>query len=168
MNVLYELKFDFTNLAPCLITFVLGLGFTFNRVLAKSKWGENSYKVSENARKAFIFLGVVLLIGSVLLSSGFCMQYFALKSSLDRDDVSEVEGVVEQFHAELEEEHNDEHFVINGVYFEYSEFESRTGYHKSKSYGGVIKGNGQKLKIKYVGIDEGYENNTILYIEEID
>ena len=40
------------------------------------------------------------------------------------------------------------------------------GYHNSKSHGGVITGNGQRLKIGYVYYNEQY-GNIIVYIEEI-
>ena len=62
-----------------------------------------------------------------------------------------------------------EHFDINGIWFEYTDYEIMNGYHKSASHGGLITGNGQYLKIKYV-VNESYgtTGNVILYLAETE
>ena len=62
--------------------------------------------------------------------------------------------------------HGSEHFEINGVYFDYSNFELSNGYNRPACYGGAIQENGQYLIIKYIVDATG--NNIILYIEEIE
>ena len=64
------------------------------------------------------------------------------------------------------EGHDTEHFEINGVLFEYTNFEIVNGYNRPAAYGGIISKNGQYLKIKYITDESG--NNTILYIAEIE
>lgn len=59
--------------------------------------------------------------------------------------------------------HKQESFEVNGVRFEYSDFEVTIGYHNAKSHGGVIKEDGQYLKIGYVNY---WSINHIVYIEE--
>ncbi len=74
-----------------------------------------------------------------------------------------VEGYVENFDPMPYGGHKDETFEINGVKFGYSDYTIMTGYHNTKSHGGVIRDNGQYLKIGYVH----YGNeNIIVYIEE--
>ena len=96
-------------------------------------------------------------------------------------------GITENYHSAPESGHDTESFDINGVHFEYSYYEIVNGYHKPASNGGVITGNGQHLKIKYIEdtYDEDYETvirypgdnlegdypqgeNVILYIAEIE
>ena len=88
---------------------------------------------------------------------------------LANDDVSVVQGYVEKFqHQEPYKNGSRDRFEINGVYFECSRT-VRFGYQTPSAYGGVITGNGQHLKIKYVVKDDGDEReNIILYIAEID
>ena len=81
------------------------------------------------------------------------------------NDVKIVEGYVDQYHPMPSDGHDTEHFNINGVYFEYSNYEIVNGYHDAASLGGVITHDGQHLKIKYIEDDSG--NNVILYIEKI-
>ena len=64
------------------------------------------------------------------------------------------------------EGHAKETFEINGVKFSYSDYNIHPGYNNTKSHGGVITGNGQHLKIRYVYFNEVY-GNIIMYIEEI-
>ena len=59
--------------------------------------------------------------------------------------------------------HDMESFTINGVEFEFSDFELQSGYHTAASHGGVIKENGQYLEIRYVHTDD---YTYILYIAE--
>ena len=77
-----------------------------------------------------------------------------------------VEGYVENFHPMPSDGKSKETFDINGVEFAYSDYNIHPGYNKSQYHGGVITGNGQHLKIKYVFFNETY-GNIILYIEEI-
>ena len=57
-----------------------------------------------------------------------------------------------------------ETFEIDGVYFSYSDNIIHQGYRISKTFGGVVNGDGQQLKIGYV---EKNGENIIVYIEEI-
>ena len=61
--------------------------------------------------------------------------------------------------------HHEESFCIKNVYFEYSDNNIQAGYHNTKSHGGVVRGNGQYLKVGYVYYNSAY-GNIIVYIEE--
>ena len=93
-------------------------------------------------------------------------DYSEKKNAINNDQVLVVEGYVEKYHAMPFEGHDTEHFEINGVYFEYSNFELYNGYNRPACYGGVVTENGQNLKIKYVTDITG--KNIILYIERIE
>ena len=77
-----------------------------------------------------------------------------------------VEGQVENFVPMPKEGKGSESFDLGGVYFEYSDNRLITGYHNAKVNGGVIRRNGQRLRIGYVWY-EPY-GNVIVSIEEID
>lgn len=47
-----------------------------------------------------------------------------------------------------------ESFEVKGVKFEYKDNIIRSGYRKTKANGGVIKGNGQYIKIGYINNEE--------------
>ena len=88
------------------------------------------------------------------------------KAALENGQYETVEGYVEKFHAMPPEGHDSEHFVIDGVYFQYTAFEERNGYHRPACQGGVITNDGQYLKIGYVTNKKG--ENVILSIEALD
>ena len=76
-----------------------------------------------------------------------------------------VEGVVEHFDPMPAEGHKHESFDIDGVRFEYSDYREQPGYHQARSHHGVITGDGQHLRIRYIWYDDSI-GNIILYIEE--
>jgi hypothetical protein len=78
-----------------------------------------------------------------------------------------VEGKVENFVSMPPGGHEEESFSIKGIKFSYSDYGITMGYRKTEYFGGVIKGNGQNLKIFYLpSTGNNYEDNTIIYIEE--
>ena len=95
-------------------------------------------------------------------------MYNETKDILANNEFYVVEGYVEDFYSMPYEGHGTEHFEINGVYFEYSNYIMTNGYNVTASHAGVVTHEGQYLKIKYI-IDETDEEggNTILYIAEM-
>lgn len=101
--------------------------------------------------------------------TNYLLEYKEYKSCLENNQVQTVEGVVENFHPQPREGHNSEHFTVNGRYFEYSNFNMQNGYCNIMKENGVIKGNGQKVIIKYIEDSEDSLNcNPILYIAETE
>lgn len=170
-KILYEYSFNIKDFLSLFIFLIVGAGFLINSFsLVKSE-------PQTNARERFIdnffkYAGFVigpLMIGLFILSAAStAIDHFEYKNALKNDDVYVVEGYVENFHEMPYEGHDTEHFEINGVRFEYTDYVITNGYHKTASYGGVITKNGQHLKIKYV-VEEYEEEtiNVILYIAEI-
>ena len=87
------------------------------------------------------------------------------KSYLEIFKILDLMGV-ENFDPMPYEGHANETFEINGVKFSYSDYIVHPGYNNTKSHGGVIKENGQHLKIGYVYLNETY-GNIIVYIEQL-
>ena len=84
-------------------------------------------------------------------------------------DYNVVEGYVENFSPRPPNGHRLESFTVNGIKFGYSDDLFHMGYNRSLHNGGVIKGNGQHLRIGYIeGTDDtdGTEKDIIV-IEEI-
>ncbi len=171
-NVLYELNFDWIESFVLIIPLVLGLGFFF-----MFKWYP-AQNPGTNQKGSGGYVGYVVpkwvgwIVGAfaiclfVLSTVAHIVDYQEKKDVLDNNQVLVVEGIVENYHAMPIEGHDVEHFEIGGIYFEYTNFEVLNGYNTPACYGGVIKENGQCLKIKYIEDDIG--NNIILYIEEIE
>ena len=165
-NVLYEAtsKFDFSILAVPLIIIIFASVFPW--IIKKSYKGKN---LSLNIKFVKIFclcaIVFVTLLSSVVLIAQFNM-YNETVGAYNRGEYQTVEGYVENFVPMPYEGHTNESFEINGIKFSYSDYNIHPGYNNTKSHGGVIKENGQHLKIGYVYLNDTY-GNIIVYIEQI-
>jgi len=98
-------------------------------------------------------LGPILTFGMVSICVDEYNESLMYEEMLANNEVQIVEGYVEKYHPMPFGGHDSEHFEINGVYFDYSNFESDLGYNDAASHGGVVTENGQHLKIKYIAED---------------
>ena len=80
-------------------------------------------------------------------------------------DYQTVEGAVENYNPKGFWDRGDESFSVDGILFSYCSDDMQPGYMRNHSHGGVITGNGQRLKIGYV-YDDHY-GNVIVSIEEL-
>lgn len=154
--MLYVFHFDLNEFRSVLILLVLAVaGFAF-------------YKFSANdwQKGLGLLAGIITAILFVFVTISHTWDYFEKKAALENGQYETVEGYVEKFHAMPPEGHDSEHFVIDGVYFQYTAFEERNGYHRPACQGGVITNDGQYLKIGYVTNKKG--ENVILSIEALD
>lgn len=171
-KVLYEYSFDFSEILTLFIPLIVGVAFfAYSVALVKAK--RSGEKIGCFPNGFFMPLGfivgplcVLLVVASVYAS---VQEHIEFTNALKEDSVYTVEGYVENFYPMPYTGHDTEHFEIDGVYFEYTDFEITGGYNKSASHGGVVTENGQHLKIKYIETDyeEGENKNIILYIAEI-
>lgn len=184
-TVLYAFHPSVLNHILDIIALIFVLGFAFSTLFNS----DGEFKKPTLLRcfvTALFVLPVVFFLLHVFYLS--MQEAYELKDLLENGKVYEVEGYVENYHRPPITGHDQERFDINGIHFEYSDFTIMNGYHRSASWGGVVKKNGQRLKIKYVidAYDEdndeedviiypgsGYEHeysweeNIILYIAEI-
>lgn len=170
-KVLYEYGFNLENLLLCLIPLAVGIAFLANSI-AQVRSKEKSNGWDGFVETFFKFLGFIVgpvgIIMFVMSVLGLVFEYKNYKEILKTDEMFVVEGYVENYHPMPYEGHDTEHFEIEGVYFEYSDYTIMNGYNISASHGGVVTHNGQYLKIKYVTEKyDGEDNNIILYISEI-
>lgn len=110
--------------------------------------------------------GAFVCVCALLILHGQLDMHRAVVGAWQRGTYETVEGQVENFVPMPKEGKGSESFDLGGVYFEYSDNRLITGYHNAKVNGGVIRRNGQRLRIGYVWY-EPY-GNVIVSIEEID
>ncbi len=165
-NILYEAtsKFDFSIFTIPIIMIILMLVFPW---IMKKSCESKDIKLNTKFVKLFCLGGIafVTFLSAVVLIAQLNM-YSKTVGAYSRGEYQTVEGYVENFDPMPYEGHADESFEINGVKFSYSDYNIHPGYNNTKSHGGVIKENGQHLKIGYVYLNETY-GNIIVYIEQI-
>lgn len=107
----------------------------------------------------------VLLIFFILIIFPL-YSYHQIKNHIKEDNLITVEGSVSQFESPEHSTggHNSESFSINGVDFIYYGNENY-GYSTFLCDGGIIKGNGQELKISYC-YDPITKEKVICFIQQ--
>lgn len=172
-TLLYEVGFNFSLafLLPfLLLAFLIFYPRIYTRLYAGSKKGR---EVPAKSMKFVSRVSVVLsiLVGLVILISATAIfkEYRTVSSAYHSGDYQIVEGQVSDFHPA--DPHNSvqaekaERFTVGGVEFSYSGSALTTGYNTPRELGGVITGDGQRLKIGYVTLRDG--QNRIVYIESL-
>ncbi|MBR6745396.1 MAG: hypothetical protein IKM00_09315 [Clostridia bacterium] len=159
--VLYEIpdKFDCSFLQAPIVIIVFTLIFA---IVVKKLKIEKAALVSSIC---LIGIGSLAFFYAVIGIAQFTM-YSKTAGAYRRGEYETVEGCVENFDPMPYHGKKKESFEIGGVKFFYSDYNDHPGYHRSRSHGGVIKGNGQRLKIGYVYVNETY-GNIIVYIEHL-
>lgn len=111
------------------------------------------------------FISIFFLI--VFYIQPIC-SYWEIKQNIATGDVYTIEGEVSNF--ETPEDslggHNSESFTIDNIEFCYYETENY-GYSKFLCNGGIVTGNGQKLRITYCN-DPLTDELVICYIEKLE
>lgn len=96
-----------------------------------------------------------------LFSISFGRLYYKT-NDLYNNSKLQIEGFVTNFHPMPEGGHDSERFTVNGVQFQFSDFDiSDFGYNNTKSHGGVIDEN-KYVKISYIRVNN---INQILKLE---
>lgn len=159
---------DMIDVWICLI-----LGFAFLGYAVYTTFFSKE-KVSARETGAQTGVAICFLVGVIATLLGVWGCYDSINEQLQyremlkTGNVETVEGYVEKYHPMPKEGHDSEFFEINGIVFEYSDYEIVNGYHKSASHGGVITHNGQHLLIKYVVEDEPMDDEEEYEDEEYD
>ena len=166
-NVLYEAQFHFTSFMwiPIIIPVLFFIWPWIQDTLTKIIGMKLPIKVTF-PRTACIIFGCIAAVTALIIFLFQGHMYLKTVGAYQRGQYEIVEGYVENFVPMPPGGHARESFEINGVYFEYSDYNITSGYRNTKSHGGVITGNGQYLKIGYIYYNETY-GNIIVYIEEL-
>jgi hypothetical protein len=80
------------------------------------------------------------------------VQWLRSKLSRRLNEVTTIEGVVDDFVAMPWAGHAYEHFKVGGVSFQYSDYVMMPGFHQSQSHGGPLK-QGARVRIEHLGND---------------
>lgn len=162
-TVLYEcsFKFPFHQLFSAVVLIAL---FCIRKHYRKKLPKLGRYLLSYMIALAIFFVSMIAL--------STYREYSQIIVPYQNGDHSIAEGYVEDFHPmNRDGRGNREHFMVDGVYFEYSEYYMMQGYHQTYHHGGVITGDGQHLRIGYITMDSPTGNqmpdNVIVYIEAL-
>ena len=121
---------------------------------------------NRNEEKEHAILGVIWgILIFIIFIVWVCKDILYFYSSYKNNDYNIVIGEVSEFVPAYKSKQV-ESFCIGEVQFSYSKSDSLNdycGYHKVSGDGGVITGDGQKLKIKYI---PSGSSNKIVSIEE--
>ncbi len=92
-----------------------------------------------------------------------------LKEAYETGTCDYVEGTITDYKGYPDTVQWYEEFKVKDVFFAYSSAETTLSYNKPKTDGGVITGNGQKVRIGYVLDEMSAEQwvNRIVYIEQL-
>lgn len=161
-KVLYEASFSFQPVWLIILALLIIMPFVTIGCVKAVRQKKTLFSIT---RLVFSIIGtVVILIVTAIVLPDQIKMYNHTVGAFKRGDYNAVEGFVENFHPMPKEGHDSESFSINGIPFEYG-YTISFGYHKVKSDGGVITGNGQHLRIGYTCYN--WLGNVIVYIEEI-
>ncbi|MBQ4467269.1 MAG: hypothetical protein II918_03510 [Firmicutes bacterium] len=182
-TVLYDFNSGFPiKFAPIIelgIALIVPLAFLAYSVCHTFLYNKEKNGKLEGGQIVFTVVGYIIgPVLSLIFIFGIVFEItdqFKYHEILANDNAEVIEGYVEHFHAMPYNGHDTEHFEINGTVFEYTDYSIVSGYHKTYSHGGVIKQNGQHLKIKYIIIEhlldgdlEDYKADQIYNGEDLD
>lgn len=131
------------------VIFLWGTIFNWKRVKK-----EDAIKPIKALSKIMVIFAAVIMI---LVIVGISVDYVNIVVSYRNGNFIEIEGVVEDYAIS----HKQETFILDGVEFSYGKG-NLWGYCQHREDGGVIVGNGQHLKIRYIPYKGA---NVIVYIE---
>ena len=97
----------------------------------------------------YLYLGFALMWTTVAFAATFG-DYTRLRDAVRSGRCEMVEGAITSFVTMPYQGHAMEHFVVNGHYFEYSDFVVTAGFNNTQSHGGPL-GEGRRVRICNVG-----------------
>ena len=89
-------------------------------------------------------------IFSIILISSILTSRLEIKEKYTSGRYTLLDGKIMDFHPMPVEGHSDESFTLNGIHFEYSDFEPMYSSSNSASHGGPIKFEGQQVRIGFI------------------
>jgi hypothetical protein len=105
---------------------------------------------------AYVFLGFSL-IWTITITYATYSQYSNVQAALKSGHFHVIAGTVTNFKPMPYTGHAMEHFCVERVCFEYSDYVETPGFHNTSSHGGPIQA-GLPVRVSYIG-------NTILRLE---
>jgi hypothetical protein len=156
----YQVVYDITKTAPPLRELMSWLGGLLIGILIIV----GIFALSRNklARNIVLVVGSLWLIGWLGLGGlgigNITYQYYKCVNWVKSGDYSIITGTVTDFDPMPYGGHKSENFSVDGVHFEYSDFDlSKCGFNNTTSHGGPI--------VKGLPVRIGYRNGRILILE---
>lgn len=137
------------------------------RIPSKHVHAPKDKKGNVNMKVVWMICGAGIFFITAVFIFVCSIEYHAYKniiSAYKEGKYNTTEGYVENFIPGSYRDGEKESFDVNGVHFEYSDYENTQGYNVTRSHGGVIRKEGQYLKIGYI-YDTGTCKNVIVRIE---
>ena len=164
-TVLYEASTGYGSIAKALAIPIVML--LFMSLLPRLKRSPEAVAGGWQPRRMlWLLCGAFVMLGTFFILRGQLDMYRGVIVPYARGEYEVVEGPVENFVPMPDVGHADESFDIDGVHFAYSDNNVTVGYRNTRVRGGVVRGNGQYLRVGYVYYNESY-GNIIVYIEEL-
>lgn len=160
-NVLYEATFKWDSM------YYIGIFVFIFSLIFFLRHRKKRFELDTKMQIAWFFSGMLAVgafICQMIIGVSAVRDYQQVVVAYREGQYKTVVGEVKNFTTTTPEGKGDETFNINGVHFSYSDNIIQQGYHTSKTFGGVVTGEGQQLKIGFV---EKNGENIIVYIEEI-
>jgi hypothetical protein len=147
-----------TNWLMPILFILIGLGISIYNIKYNKK---TSFGKRYSIVFGFVFSGFALLF--TLLTTPSAIRGYKTLEIYKNGDYKVIEGKIANFNPMPYGGHINESFTVNGISFEYSDFdESYYGFNNTASHGGPIKKDGQQVRISY--IFQG-DKNIILKLE---
>lgn len=128
------------------------------------RYKNNDFKEKKNI---IALLALFLILGSTFGEFVFVNNKGNhLKEAYENGTCLYVEGEIHDYKGYPDTARWYEEFMVQDIFFSYSNYEVTQAYNLPKLYDGVIQGNGQKVKIGYV-FDDLTDTNRIVYIEQL-
>lgn len=165
-----QLVYDFADRFPRFGYMLMPLLFViigFGIYIYNKKYVDNNSNATLGFKRKYgMVFGIIFssfaVIFSVVSVPAILGEYFKTKSVYDNNLYQTTEGVVENFHPMPASGHDSERFTVNGIEFEFSDFDiGDYGYNNAASLGGAIK---EGLKVRIGFFNNGYKN-VILKLE---
>lgn len=153
---------------PTIIALICSIGAIVTWSKAQKAF---SKKYNDLIKKSlFILLPIITVTLYISIKIDYTNYSGTVKKYNDGDYMI-VEGYISNYDTNCDEitgRDDDEYFEVEGIGFGYRDIQDSVGYHTLRRSGGVIKGNGQYVKIMYTSIKRYDKNiNVILRIDEL-
>jgi len=166
-----HLVYDFSDRLPRfgsmlfpLVFVVVGIGTYFYHKKFVDNNSTMTFGIKER-RYGMVFGIIFSSVGgliSVIVIPSMLNEYSKTRSVYDKKQYQTIEGTVENFHPMPVSGHDSERFTVNGIQFEFSDFdETNYGYNNAASHGGVIR---EGLQVR-IGYFNNGRKNVILKLE---
>lgn len=170
MNTKYEILYEYEFINSKIIDILPLFGITAFAIIITFLYKRNAKSINSTINQIllsflyiFIIFSSIISIISISKIPGIISNEKQLKEVLKSKNYSIIEGKINNYKLDEVNGQYFESFSINDVRFKYSDDLIFYGYHQTSKNGGLIKENGQYIRISYIVLNQ---ENLILRIEK--